>query len=259
MTFMFAELVKHQTLIKALVTRQLAARYRGSVLGFLWSFLNPLVLMLVYTIVFQHFTRVGEVQNYSLYLFAGLLPWLWTTSALNEGTSSLTSSGHLITKSMFPPHLLPFTAVLTTGIHFLLTLPLFFGFAIFLGVPLTLNLLFLPALILLHGIFLFGIILGTASLNVRLRDMQHVVANALTILFFLCPIIYSLNTVPERFQHFFKWNPLAQITMLYHYVLLGEGSNLEYMWAALAGATIIALIIGIWIFERGRERFAEYL
>lgn len=259
MTVMFTELVKHQTLIKALVTRQLAARYRGSVLGFLWSFLNPLVLMLVYTVVFQHFTRVGEVQNYSLYLFAGLLPWLWTTSALNEGTSSLTSSGHLITKSMFPPHLLPFTTVITTGIHFLLTLPLFFGFAVYLGVPLTLNLLFLPALVLLHGIFLFGIILGTASLNVRLRDMQHVVANALTILFFLCPIIYSLSTVPERFQHFFTWNPLAQLTMLYHHVLLGEGSNLEYMWGALLGASIIALTLGVWIFERGRERFAEYL
>lgn len=259
MTVLFSEIIKHQTLVRALVTRQLAARYRGSVLGFLWSFLNPLVLMLVYTVVFQHFTRVGDVQNYSLYLFAGLLPWLWTTSALNEGTSSLTSSGHLITKSMFPPHLLPFTTVLTTGIHFLLTLPLFFCFAIYLGVPLSLNLLLLIPLVLIHGIFLFGAILASASLNVRLRDIQHVVSNALTILFFLCPIIYSLETVPENYQHFFKWNPLAQITILYHYVLLGEGSNLEFMWCALAVATVLSLAVGIGIFERGRERFAEYL
>jgi len=259
MTSLFSELIKHQSLVRALVTRQLAARYRGSVLGFLWSFLNPLVLMLVYTVVFKHFTRVGEVDNYSLYLFAGLLPWLWTTSALNEGTSSLTASGHLITKSMFPPHLLPFTTILTTGIHFLLTLPLFFGFAWFLEVPITIHVLWLPLLVFVHGLFLFGIILGCASLNVRLRDIQHVVGNALTIIFFLCPIIYSLQTVPERYRPLFTWNPFAQITMLYHHVLLGEAVSTESSWLGLVGATLLSLLIGIWIFERGRERFAEYL
>ena len=118
------ELYRYRALVWALVGRHLATRYRGSVLGFVWSFLNPLCLMAVYTVVFKYYMRSNVVEHYSLFLFCGLLPWQWVASSAVEGTNSLVSSGHLITKSMFPAHILPVVSVVTNLVHFLLALPL---------------------------------------------------------------------------------------------------------------------------------------
>ena len=124
MRVVLSELWKSRTLVDALVRRHIATRYRGSFLGFFWSFLNPLCLMAIYTLVFSHYMRVAGGPNYHLMVFAGLLPWICSTSALHEGTSSLVSSGHLITKSIFPAHVLPFVSVLAAVIHFILALPI---------------------------------------------------------------------------------------------------------------------------------------
>jgi len=122
------ELYRYRSLVWALVVRHLATRYRGSVLGFMWSFLNPLCLMLIYSLVFKYYIRFSGVENYTIFLFCGLLPWLWFSSSLSESTSSIVSSGHLITKSMFPAHILPTVSVITNLINFILSLPLLFIF-----------------------------------------------------------------------------------------------------------------------------------
>lgn len=253
------EILSHSTLLSALVERQLSARYRGSILGFLWSFLNPLVLMIVYTVVFQHFTRVGAMEFYSLYLFSGLLPWMWTASALSEGTCSITSSGHLVTKSLFPAHILVLANVITTGIHFVLMFPLFIVFAFIWGMPLPLAIFLFPVLIFIHGVFLFGLSLGLSSLNVRFRDVQHLVGSVITIMFFLCPIIYPLSMVPEQYLNLFVLNPFSAFTVLYHAVLFGEYSHVQAALYSVVVWSFLAVMFGFSLFSRGRERFAEYL
>ncbi len=253
------EIFSHTSLLSALVERQLAARYRGSILGFVWSFLNPLVLMIVYTIVFQHFTRVGSMEFYSLYLFSGLLPWMWTTSALTEGTSAITSSGHLVTKSLFPAHILVLASVITSGIHFILTLPLFILFSFFWGKSLPIAILYFPLLVLFHGFFLFGLTLGLSSLNVRFRDVQHLVGSVITILFFLSPILYPLSMVPEQYLNLFIFNPFSALTILYHAVLFGDYSYVDSAIYSVSLWSLIAVFFGFTLFGRGRERFAEYL
>ena len=184
----FKQLIKYRTLIGALVVRHLSIRYRGSLLGFLWSLLNPLILMLVYTLVFSYYMRFDQ-KNYSVFLFTGLLPWLWLSSALSEGTTSIVSSGHLITKSMFPPNILPFVSVVTNMIHYLLALPLLLIFMLFSRMPFHWTLLLVPFVILIQFTLSYGIALVLSSLNVKFRDIQHLVGNALTFLFFLCPIL----------------------------------------------------------------------
>lgn len=253
------ETLKFRALLGALVMRHLSMRYRGSVLGFLWSFLNPLCLMLVYTVVFRFYIRFDQVDNYTIFLFCGLLPWLWSSSALIEGTSSIVSSGHLITKSMFPAHILPTVSVLTTMVHFLLALPLLFAFMLVAGMPLRPTLLLLPFVIAAQMLLLHGIVLVLAALNVRFRDVQHLVANLLGFVFFLCPILYPTNVVPERFRFTLDLNPIAQITVFYHNIVL-DGVLPEIVPVVYCGAFVgIAMIVGNMVFNQYKESFAELL
>lgn len=255
----FRELYRFRVLIGALVVRHLSVRYRGSVLGFLWSFLNPLCLMLVYMLVFKFYIRFDSVDNYTIFLFCGLLPWIWFTSAVSEGTSSIVSSGHLITKSMFPAHVLPTVSVISTGVNLLLSLPLLFLFMFVGGVPFHATLIALPVLITVQFFFLLGLALVLASLNVQFRDVQHIVTNLLTFLFFLCPIIYPASSVPARFQFTLDLNPLALFTLFYHDLIL-DGVWPDPVRAAYLVAWVgIVLFIGHAIFKRYREGFAELL
>ena len=251
-------LYRYRTLLGALVLRHLSMRYRGSVLGFLWSFLNPLCLMLVYTLVFRYYIRYDK-EHYAVFLFCGLLPWLWVTSGLLEGAASIVSSGHLITKSMFPAHILPTVSVLTTGINFVLSLPLLFIFMVVAGMPLHATLLLLPVLVLLQLVFLLGLSLLLSALNVHYRDVQHIVGNLLTFLFFLCPILYPIDQVPERFRFMQDLNPLASLTVCYHSLVL-EGSLpplFTVCWLLLF--VVLSLLVGNMVFDRYRESFAELL
>lgn len=253
------ELWKFRALIGALVTRHLSIRYRGSVLGFFWSFLNPLCLMLVYTLVFKFYIRFDAVPNYTIFVFCGLLPWLWFTSAVSEGTSSIVGSGHLITKSMFPPHVLPTVSVLTTLVNFLLSLPLLFIFMALAGMPFHPTIVGLPLLIGLEFVFLLGLALGLGALNVRYRDVQHLVGNLLTFLFFLCPIVYPATSVPERFRFTLDLNPLALFTVFYHNLILDGVWPTLGAWVYLGAWVGLVIVLGHLIFNRHRESFAEML
>jgi len=237
----------------------MATRYRGSLLGFLWSFLNPLLLMAIYALVFHFYIRFDDVDNYTIFLFTGLLPWIWFSSGLIEGTTSITSSGHLITKSMFPAQILPLVTVLGSTVHFLLTLTLLFIFMAWQHLPFYPTLFFLPVIILAQLTFMYGVALAMAALNVYYRDVQHLVGNILNLLFFLCPILYPVTNVPERFRFTLDLNPVAQIISSFHNVVLNGVfptlSSLIYI-VAFSGLSLMA---GNMIFERYRESFAEML
>jgi len=255
----FREVYKFRALIKALVVRHLNTRYRGSVLGFLWSFLNPLCLMIIYTLVFRYYVRFDQVDNYTIFLFCGLLPWLWIASGLSEGTSAIVSGGSLLTKSMFPAHVLSTVAVLTALVHFVLSLPLLFIFMFFAGMSFSWSLLFLPVVIALQFILMYGLGLMLASLNVQFRDIQHIVGNLLTFLFFLCPILYPISVVPERFRFTLEYNPLAVLITFYHNVILDgvlpSATNLFGFFAI----SLAVLYGGIAVYNQHRESFAELL
>jgi len=253
------ELYRYRALMWALVGRHLSMRYRGSFLGFLWTFLNPLCLMLVYMLVFKYYIRFDGVDNYTIFLFAGLLPWLWVSSAIIEGTSSIASSGHLITKSMFPAHLLPTVAVLTTMINFIISLPLLFVFMLFMGVHIPLTVLFLPVIFVVQLLFLQGISLALSSLNVQFRDVQHIVANLLTFLFFLSPILYPPEVVPDALRFTLDYNPLAVFTICYHNLILDGVLPSVWSMLFLLASVVVSLLAGTLIFNRYREGFAELL
>ncbi len=255
----FAELIKYRGLILALVGRQLASRYRGSTLGFLWSFLNPLLFMLIYTLVFKYYARLDSNDNYSVYLFCGLLPWTWFNSGLIEATSSISSGGSLITKSMFPPQILPAVAILTNLVHYLLSLILLFIFIFIYKIPLTEKIFALPLIILLQLGLMYGLALFFASLNVFYRDIQHLLGNVFNLLFFLCPIIYPVTTVPEQYRFTIDFNPIALLIESYHAILI------DGKWPPLWNISVVFLfgvliyILGKNTYLKNRETFAECL
>lgn len=253
------ELVRFKSLYLGLVQRHLAARYRGSSLGFLWTFLNPLCLIAVYWLVFRYYIRFTQVENYTVFMFAGLLPWMWCTQSLLEGTASISGSGHLITKSLFPAHLLPAVSVTTALINFVLSLPILFLLMYMTDVPLTRTLLCLPVIIFIQLIFIYGLVLWLASINVFFRDVQHLLGNVLTLMFFLCPIVYPESVVPDKFKWSMQLNPFAAFISLYQRVILdGLWPDLNQLFFLLC-FSLISYMIGSVVYSKLREKFAELL
>lgn len=253
------ELWRFRSLLWALVYRHLHARYRGSFLGFLWSFLNPLCLIAVYSLVFRYYIRFDHVPSYSLFMFTGLLPWIWFSTGLIEATGSISAGGNLITKAMFPPHILPMVSVFTSLANFLFALPMIVAFMLVTGEPFSPALVTLPLVIFLELIFLSGLSLALAAINVRFRDVQHILGNFLTFWFFLSPIIYPATSIPAKLKFTLIVNPIAIFTQMYHGMFL-EGAYPQMVLLVLAGAVSFAtLIVGNLVFNSFREEFAELI
>jgi ABC-type polysaccharide/polyol phosphate export permease len=188
-----AQLIRYRSLIQSLVARELKARYRGSVLGFFWSFINPLLLLLIYSFVFRYFLpqRVEGMDHYELFMFCGILPWTWFSSSLLESSGVLIAGGNLIKKVLFPAEVLPIVTVLANMVHFFLGLPILGAFLIYYGRPLNLaELLWFPAVVGVQLLLTLGLALVLSALTVHFRDLRDILANVLTFWFFATPIIY---------------------------------------------------------------------
>src|SRR6476620_2738723 len=172
-----ASLVRYRGLIQSLVARELKARYRGSVLGFVWSFINPLLLLLIYSFVFTTVmpNNVAGVQPYALFMFCGILPWNWFATSLSDAAGSLIGGGNLIKKVLFPAEVLPIVSVLANMVHFFLGLPILILFLIiYRHPPDAWDLVWLPVAVLVELIFTAALALVVAALSVHFRDIRDI-------------------------------------------------------------------------------------
>ena len=250
------ELYRFRALIAMLVLRELRARYRGSLLGFLWSFLNPLLLMLVYALVFSVYLRV-PMDNYAVFLFTGLLPWLWFASSLGHAASVIVGSGPLVKRVLFPAEILPLVSVLSNLVNLLLSLPLLLVFLLLFGIRPGPFLAFLPLLVGLQLLLTVGLALPLAALNVHLRDVEQILSNGLVLLFFLTPVLYPVSTVPARIRLLYFLNPIAGLVQSYQNIFF---FGREPHWIHLGQVALCAAIAlwgGYWLFDRLRDSLAE--
>jgi ABC-type polysaccharide/polyol phosphate export permease len=265
MTRIGQRLYRFRGLLSTLVARELKARYRGSVLGFFWSLVTPLLLLGVYTFVFNYVfkPRMEGADPYALFLATGLFPWTWVSASVLEGTQSLTANAGLIRKAVFPAEVLPMVSVLSNLVHFLLAVPILAA-ALLIGRAMGYPLggwpaLLLPLVVAIQLPTLGGFTLGLAALNVHFKDVKDIVANLLTLLFFLTPIIYPLESISFRpLQWVIAWlNPFtpfarAYQAVLFHGVLPGPGLWLHMLaWAGLSW------LVGSWLFGRLGDSLAE--
>ena len=267
-----AQLPKYRGLIQSLVSRELKARYRGSALGIFWSFGNPLLLLLIYTLVFNYFMERGDnLQPYTLFLCCGLLPWTWFAASLNEASGSLVSGGNLIKKVLFPAEILPIVSVLANMVHFLLALPILAGFLGYYAwadqaaglahprVALHLaELIWLPLVVLVQLVLTTGLALVVAALTAHYRDVRDILANLLTFWFFATPIIYSWRAA-SRLKWVLDLNPFTHLAVSYQEILFHPENAFGHIWwlLALAGASVFVFLGGYWLFDRLRDSFAE--
>jgi len=255
----FLAIYRHRALVAALVARELKARYRGSLLGFLWSFLNPLLLMLVYFLAFTTYMRF-DMEKYSAFLLTGLLPWLWFSSSVNEGTVSIISGGNLIKKVMFPAEILPLVSVVTNLVHYLLSLVILIPFLLIYQIPLN-PLILVPyfvVLVVVQFIFTLGLSLGLSALTVHLRDIQHIISNLLVLWFFCSPIIYPMSVVPQRLKPLtLALNPVSHLMMGYHKIFFYSSRPETKSLLAIFGLSCLVFLAGWFIFEHFRDSFAE--
>lgn len=255
-------LAKYRGLVQTLVVRDLKARYRGSVLGFFWSFFNPLLLMAVYTFVFTVImpgTHPADIQPYGLFFFCGILPWTWFSSSLSEATNVLISGGNLIKKVLFPAEVLPIVSVLANLAHFLLGLPILAVLLIYYQRPLDpLELLWFPVIVFVQALFTTGLALLLAALTVHFRDIKDILANLLTLWFFSTPIIYSMQMAPEAYRRVLNLNPMTHLAISYQEVLFHVGPHGHWKWLlAMALVSAAVFLAGYFVFDRLRDSFAE--
>jgi ABC-type polysaccharide/polyol phosphate export permease len=257
-----AGLVRYRGLIQSLVARDLKARYRGSVLGFFWSFINPLLLLLIYSFVFTTImpNNTEGVQPYALFMFCGILPWTWFSASLMEASGSLIAGGNLIKKVLFPAEVLPIVSVLANMVHFFLGLPiLIFFLVIYQHFPDGSDLLWFPIAVLIQMIFTAALALIVAALAVHFRDIRDILANLLTLWFFATPIIYPwFQPNVQAFKAFFDVNPFTHLAVAYQEILFFNGPIGHWKWLlALGLGSIVLFLAGYWLFDRLRDSFAE--
>ena len=255
-------LIRYRGLIQSLVARELKARYRGSVLGFFWSFINPLLLLLIYTFIFTTVlpNRVEGVQPYALFMFCGILPWTWFSSSLTEAAGSLISGGNLIKKVLFPAEVLPIVSVLANMVHFFLGLPILIAFLIVYRHPLDAwDIVWFPIVVVVQSVFTTALALLLAALAVHFRDIRDILANMLTLWFFATPIIYPwFQPGLERYRLFFDLNPFTHLAVSYQEILFFNGPICHWRWLlALAAFSVRVVLAGDWVLDRLRDSFAE--
>ena len=258
------ELAAYGDLLRNLVARDLKLRYRGSVLGFAWSLLNPLLMTGVFTIVFGVLSK-SEIERYPLFLMAALVPWLFTQQALTAAMRSVTSNAQLIKKVYFPRELLPVSAVLASFVNFLLAYGVFWIIGLIFGVGNTRAMAFVPLVMLLHLALIMGLALILATANVFFRDTEHLVEIGLLAWFFLTPIFYKMDIVPNNtflgldvHRWVFSLNPMATLVTDYRYAVMSGDFPIRHTMVTVATA-LIAVSVGWYLFRRFAPRFAEEL
>jgi ABC-type polysaccharide/polyol phosphate export permease len=255
-------LVRYRSLIWSLVARELKARYRGSVLGFVWSFINPLLLLGIYSFVFSTIlpNRSDVLTPYALFMLCGILPWTWFSAALTEASNSLIAGGNLIKKVLFPAEVLPIVSVLANMAHFFLALPIvILVLLLYRHWPDPGGLAWFPVVVLVQLIFTTGIALVLAAFTVHFRDIRDILTNVLMLWFFITPIIYFYGQDEVAgYQWLFNLNPFTHLAISYQEILFFNGPFGHWKWLlALGGFSLVIFLVGYWLFDRLRDSFAE--
>lgn len=260
------ELISYRELILNLALRELKARYKNTVLGFFWSLLNPLAMMLVFTAVFTVFMR-SEVENFPIYALCGLLPWNFFSAAVMGSVSAIVNNSNLVTKVYFPREVLPIATVLANLVNFLLTLVVLFVALLLVQTPFNPWLWLLPVVILIQSAFILGLAFILSTLNVFYRDTLMVMDVAMLAWFFLTPIFYPLEELPKRYpiggieldlhRTMYILNPMASIINTYRDLLYrGYRTDFDFLLRTATTAFLV-LVIGYWFFCKYSNRFGE--
>lgn len=262
---MFASLWRNRELIKASAKREVLGRYRGSIMGILWSFLNPLLMLAVYTIVFSLVFQArwgggtGSKTEFAVVLFAGLLMFNLFAECINQSPSLILANTNYVKKIVFPLEILPVVTLLSAMFHALISLGVWFmAYSLLFGIPHA-TVFFLPLILLPFVMFIMGLSWVLASLGVYIRDISQIIGVITSIMMFMSPVFYPVSALPEDYRHILYLNPLTPVVEMTRDVLYwARVPDMQLLGAYWIATFVIAWLGFVW-FQKTRKGFADVL
>lgn len=254
----FKNIYNYRELLKTNIKKEIRGRYKHSFLGVLWSFLNPLLQLAVYAIIFPIILKVPQ-ENYVIFLCVGLIPWTYFSTVITQSTGVIIANGNIIQKVFFPREILPISVVSSATVNFIISTVIIIAFMLLSGMLPTWHLIFYPLILIVQYILSLGISFIVSSLTVYLRDLEHLIGVAMMMLFYATPIAYASDAVPQGFAFVMYLNPMAHIIDAYRAIFYQQTiPNLQGL-GILFVVSLVICIVGYLIFNKLQKRFAEEL
>lgn len=251
------EIYEYREMIFSLIKRDLRGRYKGSVLGFLWTFLNPLFQLLVYTMVFSVIIRMGY-DHYYLFLFVALVPWIFFSTSVTAGASCIWAQKDMVNKIYFPREVLPIAHVTSMLINMLLTFLVVLGVIIVTGYGInSMAVLYFPVIVLIEYFLALGITMIVSAITVFLRDIEYILGILMMAWQFLSPVMYGVDMVPEEVQFVFDVNPMTSILVAYRDIFYYKQVPAMETLTRATLISIVVMVVGIVVFEKLKKGFSE--
>lgn len=254
----FKELYTYREMIFSLVRKDLRTRYKGSLLGFLWTFINPLFQLIVYSIVFSYIMRVN-LPNYYIFMFVGLLPWMFFCTCVQGGAVSVMSSADLLKKIYFPRIVLPIATVSAAFLNMMFSMIIMFVALFISGIGISKYIIYFPFILILLYLLGLGLAFMFSACNVYFRDLEHILGILTMSMFYVTPVIYPMEMVPEKFLPLFKLNPMAYIICGFQDIFYYERAPQIETLGNIIFFSILILIIGYSVFQKLQKNFVEEL
>lgn len=256
----FKELYQYREMIRNMINRELRGRYKGSVLGILWSFLNPLFQMLVYTIVFSFIMKNG-IEDYYLFLIVALIPWIFLSTTVTIGTSCIRAQKEMINKIYFPREILPVSMVTSQIVNMFYAFLVVFVVLFVSGKGINIKaLVYFPLIIVIQYFFVLGLTFFVSAMTVYFRDLEYITGIIVMAWQFLSPVMYGIDVIPEgMFRNVFELNPMTPIIIVYREILYYKAvPSVRYLLMGTLYA-VIFFLFGFFVFEKMKRNFSEVL
>ncbi|MFC3750518.1 ABC transporter permease [Paenibacillus sp. GCM10012306] len=250
------EIFNYRQMLESMVLTDLRTRYKGSFLGFFWTLLNPLLMLAVYSMIFKYVVRIS-LENYTSYLFIGIVTWNLLSQSLTSGATSVIRNAGLVKKIYFPKEILPLAVVIGGIINFSLSLIVLFPVLIFSHIELGWSLLLVPVLLLIYSIFTLALTTLVSCLNVYFRDLEHIIGVVIMAWFYLTPIVFTSDMIPEGLKGVFSLNPMTTIMEGFHDVFFYNRMPDLSGLGVVTILSIVLLLICYTIFGKLSRNFAE--
>lgn len=262
---MLKELYVYRELLKSNVKKEIRGKYKGSFLGVLWSFVNPLLSVLVYAIVFPYLMRGVTVDNYLVYLITGIIPWTFFVNSMSQGMASIRNNSGIIKKVYFPREVLPLSVCLAGLVNFFISCIIVLIFCALFQVGFSWHLILLPAIAIIEFFICLGATLMFSAINVYIKDMEYIINFVINMLFYGTPILYSLDSVvaasssdiPSILLLLVNLNPFTHMMKIYRDIFLYHNVNNLNSWLYIIGIAVLVFVIGLTVFKKLEKGFAE--